>query len=49
MTETCGVTTELWARGYAAVPCPREVELSGGDLVLASGWSVVLGQSLPFI
>jgi len=46
MMESMGVATELWSRGYAAVPYPRDVHLTGGDLVLAPGWSVVVGEGI---
>jgi len=30
--------TDLWLRGYSVIPSPRNVRLSGGDIVLDSTW-----------
>jgi hexosaminidase len=46
MSEGHGVVTQLWARGFASVPYPREVKLTGGEAVLAPGWTVAAGHGL---
>ena len=33
--------TELWSRGYAVIPTPRSVNLSGGDVQIDDRWVVV--------
>lgn len=46
MADERGVVTALWARGYAAVPYPRNVTLTGKDVVLPPGWSVAVGHGV---
>lgn len=41
----CGVAfgqnaTELWAKGYAVIPTPRSVNLSGGETQIDDRWSI---------
>ena len=33
--------TELWSRGYAVIPTPRSVKLSGGDVQIDGRWVIV--------
>jgi N-acetyl-beta-hexosaminidase len=33
--------TELWSRGYAVIPTPRSVNLSGGDVEIDGRWVIV--------
>ena len=33
--------TELWSRGYAVIPTPRSVNLSGGDVQIDGRWVIV--------
>ena len=39
--------TPLWSRGYSIIPTPRSVQLSPGDLVLDSSWSLVDQSASP--
>jgi hypothetical protein len=44
----CGVAfgqnaTELWAKGYAVIPTPRSVNLSGGETQIDDRWAIELG------
>jgi hypothetical protein len=41
-----GTVTELLARGYAALPCPREVRLEAGSLKLDASWQISAGEGL---
>lgn len=34
------LASPLWAAGYASLPCPRSVNLEGGDIVIDSGWTL---------
>ena len=43
---TKGAVTDLWARGYAALPYPRQVSLAEGDLALDPSWRVALGPGV---
>ncbi|MFB3828277.1 MAG: beta-N-acetylhexosaminidase [Bryobacteraceae bacterium] len=36
--------TELWLRGYTAVPTPRNVRLAGGDVAFGAGWRLDAGR-----
>jgi hypothetical protein len=46
MPVAYGTVTELWARGYAALPCPREVRPEPGDLALGADWTVFAGDGV---
>lgn len=41
-----GTATELWLRGYAVLPVPQKVALSGGDFLFGSDWQLHLGPGL---
>lgn len=46
MSVAVQTVTDLWARGYTALPSPRRVALSGGELRLDATWPVVLGKTV---
>ena len=41
-----GTATALWLRGYAILPAPQKVALSGGDFPFGSDWQLQLGPGV---
>ncbi len=41
-----GTATALWLRGYAILPAPQKVVLSGGDFPFGSDWQLQLGPGV---
>ena len=41
-----GTATALWLRGYAILPAPQKVALSGGDFPFGSDWQLQLGPGI---
>ena len=41
-----GTATALWLRGYAILPAPQKVALSGGDFSFGSDWQLQLGAGI---
>ena len=40
MMTSCAAVTELWARGYNALPYPRRIELGGGETHVDANWTL---------
>src|SRR5712692_3758350 len=41
-----GTATARWLRGYAILPAPQKVALSGGDFPFGSDWQLQLGPGV---
>ena len=41
-----GTATALWLRGYAILPAPQKVALTGGDFSFGSDWQLQLGPGV---
>ncbi|HOX08077.1 MAG TPA: glycoside hydrolase family 20 zincin-like fold domain-containing protein, partial [Planctomycetota bacterium] len=46
MPVSDAMVTELWARGFAALPVPREVRLEPGETCVDAGWCVYSGDGV---
>ena len=41
-----GTATALWLRGYAILPAPQKIALSGGDFPFGNDWQLQLGPGV---
>ena len=46
MPVSDSTVTELWARGYAALPAPRQARLEPGEVLLDASWCVYAGDGV---
>lgn len=46
MPVASATVTDLWSRGFAALPCPRETRLEPGETLLDGSWCIYAGDGV---